>query len=94
MQPSLVISALALAVLLESSERGRGKEGREKALMLRDMEHTYLVTSWNAGSTDPALAQAAMVSVHLTTTSFPPCPLGVAVSDSPSLFFVVRQDFG
>lgn len=78
MQPALVVGALAVAVLLESSELGRKEEGRDRALMLRDMAHTYLVTAWNAGSTDPALAQAAMVSRMTIFNSIFPTPYRVA----------------
>lgn len=62
MQPSLVLSALALATLLQSSELGLSQRGRERALWLRDAAQSFLESSWNASIVDPSLAQAAMVS--------------------------------
>ncbi|THG92671.1 hypothetical protein EW145_g8630, partial [Phellinidium pouzarii] len=62
LQPSLVLSALALATLLQSSERGLGQRGRVRALMWRDAAQAYLESAWNASAVDPSLAQAAMVS--------------------------------
>ena len=61
MQPSLVLSALALATLLQSSELELGSAGRERALHLRDIAQAHLESSWNASSVDPSLAQAALV---------------------------------
>lgn len=88
MQPALVVSTLALAILLDSSELGRGSEGREKALALRDMAQTYLVTAWNAASTDPALAQAAMVSDGQINVFFV-----ASISPSPISRSVYSQSF-
>ncbi|KAI5983465.1 hypothetical protein EDD15DRAFT_2178951 [Pisolithus albus] len=59
MQPSLVYAALAVATLLQSSEVGRGSEGREKALRLRDMAQGALEASMCARWVDEELAQAA-----------------------------------
>lgn len=64
MQPSLVLSALALATLLQSSELGLGRRGRERALWLRDTAQSFLEAAWNVAIVDPALAQAAMVIHH------------------------------
>lgn len=62
MQPALVLSALALATLLQSSEIELGEVGRQRALRLRDVAQSHLEASWNTSCVDPALAQAAMVS--------------------------------
>ena len=61
LQPSLVLSALALATLLQSSELGLGHDGRVRALWLRDSAQSYLEASWAASAIDSSLAQAAMV---------------------------------
>ncbi|KAI6039316.1 hypothetical protein EDC04DRAFT_2686115 [Pisolithus marmoratus] len=59
MQPSLAYAALAVATLLQSSEIGRGSEGREMALRLRDMAQGALEASLCARWVDEELAQAA-----------------------------------
>ena len=63
MQPSLVMSALALATLLQSSEIELGELGRQRALRLRDAAQSHLEAAWNAGCIDPELAQAALVRI-------------------------------
>lgn len=69
MQPSLAYAALAVATLLQSSEVGRGSEGREKALRLRDMAQGALEASLCARWVDEELAQAAWL-----LTFFEICP--------------------
>lgn len=66
MQPSLVLSACALAIFWQSSEIGRGKPGRDLALRLRDQAEGALQASLNAGWVDETLAQAAWVSIYRT----------------------------
>ncbi|KAF9568802.1 hypothetical protein CPC08DRAFT_624611 [Agrocybe pediades] len=58
-QPSLVLSLLALSTFWQSSEVGYGKEGRERALRLRDEAQSAMDASFNAGWIDETLAQAA-----------------------------------
>lgn len=62
MQPALLPAALAIAALLQSSEAGYGKEGRDRALRLRDVAQGHLEASLNARWIDDSLAQAAWVS--------------------------------
>ncbi|KAI5123891.1 hypothetical protein M0805_005707 [Coniferiporia weirii] len=71
LQPSLVLSALALATLLQSSELGLGMRGRERALWLRDTAQSYLESSWNSSSVDPSLAQAAMLIAIFESSAHP-----------------------
>lgn len=61
LQPALVLSALALATLLKSSEVVLGARGRERALWFRDNAQSYLEQAWSNSTVDPSLAQAAMV---------------------------------
>lgn len=61
LQPSLVLSGLALATFMKSSETGLGSKGREFALWLRDAAQSALDASLNTGWIDPNLAQAAFV---------------------------------
>ena len=61
MQPSLLMSALALGVLAQSSEAEKGHKGRKRALKLLDMAHSALEGSLATGWVDIGLAQAALV---------------------------------
>lgn len=61
MQPSLVLSALALATLMKSSEVGLGESGRTRALQLRDLAQSSLEASLNSQWIDSTLGQAALV---------------------------------
>lgn len=63
MQPSVVLSALALATLMKSSEAGMGAEGRRFAEWLRDAAQSSLEASLSASWIEPSLAQAAFVRV-------------------------------
>jgi hypothetical protein len=65
MQPSLLPAALAIATFFQSSEAGFGKEGRRKAMCLRDVAQGALEASLNARWIDEELAQAAWVSTLL-----------------------------
>ncbi|KAG1745927.1 uncharacterized protein EDB91DRAFT_1049694 [Suillus paluster] len=58
-QPALLPAALAIAAFLQSSEAGNGKEGRDRAVRLRDVAQGYLEASLNARWIDDSLAQAA-----------------------------------
>ncbi|OAX40959.1 hypothetical protein K503DRAFT_562213 [Rhizopogon vinicolor AM-OR11-026] len=59
MQPALLPAALAIATLFQSSEAGYGKEGRDRAVRLRDVAQGHLEASLNARWIDDSLAQAA-----------------------------------
>ncbi|KAF9221637.1 hypothetical protein BS17DRAFT_785095 [Gyrodon lividus] len=59
MQPSFLPAALAIATFFQSSEAGFGKEGRDKALRLRDIAQGALEASFNARWIDEELVQAA-----------------------------------
>lgn len=65
MQPSFLPAALAIATFFQSSEAGFGKEGRQKAMRLRDVAQGALEASLNARWIDEELAQAAWVSRSL-----------------------------
>ncbi|KAI0033659.1 hypothetical protein K488DRAFT_17648, partial [Vararia minispora EC-137] len=60
-QPSLVLAALAVARLLQSSEYGSGRLGMHNALALRDEAQAALDASINARAIDEELAQAAWI---------------------------------
>lgn len=62
MQPSLVYAVLMIAMIMQSSEGGFGRVGREKTLRLRDAAQGALDASVYARWVDDELAQAAWVS--------------------------------
>lgn len=59
MHPALLPAALAIAALFQSSEAGNGREGRDRAVRLRDIAQGHLEASLNARWIDDSLAQAA-----------------------------------
>lgn len=59
LQPSLVLAALAVSTFWQSSEVGLGRDGRDRALRLRDKAQSALESSFNSGWIDETLAQAA-----------------------------------
>lgn len=61
MQPSLVLSALALTTFFQSSELERGAKGREMALRLLEEAHALFDASLASGWVDLGLVQAAWV---------------------------------
>jgi hypothetical protein len=65
MQPSLIFALLAMSTFWQSSEIGRGSEGREQAIRFRDEAQAALDASIHAGRVDETLAQAAWVYYHL-----------------------------
>jgi len=71
MQPALVLSALALAKLLQSSELGEGERGRMHALTLRNAAQAFLEASWSASAVDSSLAQAAMLIAIFESSAHP-----------------------
>jgi len=60
-RPPLVLSILAMATLMKSSQAEYGAEGRDKALHLRDLAQAALQSSWNSGWVDTMLAEAALI---------------------------------
>ena len=65
MQPSLILSLLAISTLLQSPERAYAEESRRMAVLLRDEAQTYLEASLHARAIDEELAQAAWVRLNL-----------------------------
>lgn len=61
-QPSLIYSALGLAMFFQSSELEKGTKGREKALQLIDHARAMFDASLSSGWIDIGLVQAAWVS--------------------------------
>lgn len=69
-QPGLVLAALALSTFWQSSEAGRGREGRAKALVFRIEAQNALEKSINAGWIDETLAQTAWVTSAFVSSYF------------------------
>ena len=61
MQPSLLLSLLAVSTFLQSSQRACPEASRDKALMLREEAQAALEASLCARAIDGELAQAAWV---------------------------------
>jgi hypothetical protein len=68
MQPSLILSLLAISSFFQSSEVGFGLPGRERALRFRDEAQATLEASFSSGWIDETLAQAAWVSPYPSST--------------------------
>lgn len=64
MQPSLLLSILAVSTFLQSTSRACPEDNRRKALMLRDEAQAALEASLYARAIDGELAQAAWVRQH------------------------------
>jgi hypothetical protein len=64
MQPSLLLSLLAVSTFLQSTTRPCPEENRQKALMLRDEAQAALEASLYARAINGELAQAAWVRQH------------------------------
>ncbi|KAH9917688.1 uncharacterized protein BXZ73DRAFT_53282 [Epithele typhae] len=58
-QPSLILSAAALAIFYQGSEMENGSQGRLRALQLLDQAHAMFQASLSAGWVDIGLVQAA-----------------------------------
>ena len=61
MQPSLLLTALALGTLAQSSEAENGAPGRARALKLMDLADSALQASLASGWVDLGLVQASWV---------------------------------
>jgi hypothetical protein len=78
MQPSLLLSLLAISTFWQSSELERGQEGREKAMLFRQAAQSAWEASCNANAIDETLAQAAWV-IHIWLC---PCDLLLQSADA------------
>ena len=65
MQPSLLLSLLAVSTFLQSPVREYPEESRRMAVLLRDEAQSYLEASLQARAIDEELAQAAWVRPNL-----------------------------
>ncbi|KAI0655926.1 hypothetical protein C8Q70DRAFT_1016334 [Cubamyces menziesii] len=71
LQPSLLLGALALGTLTQSSEIERGRKGRQRAIKLLDMAHGALQSSLSTGWVDVGLAQAGWMLLYFEMNSHP-----------------------
>ncbi|TFK94583.1 hypothetical protein K466DRAFT_535614 [Polyporus arcularius HHB13444] len=71
LQPSLLLSALALGAFAQGSEVENGAQGRQKALKLLEMAHGALEGALATGWVDIGLAQAALLIVYFEMQSHP-----------------------
>ncbi|KAI1796440.1 hypothetical protein LXA43DRAFT_912176 [Ganoderma leucocontextum] len=71
LQPSLMLAALALGTLCQSSEAEYGAKGRNKALKLLDMANGAIESSLATGWIDIGIVQAALIIVFFEMHSHP-----------------------
>ncbi|KAJ3554349.1 hypothetical protein NM688_g3153 [Phlebia brevispora] len=71
LQPALVLSALAMASLIKSSEVERGSQGRERALALRNDAQASLEAACSTTQIDYQLAEAALIIALFESSSHP-----------------------
>ncbi|KAI0334961.1 hypothetical protein GY45DRAFT_1317409 [Cubamyces sp. BRFM 1775] len=71
LQPSLLLGALALGTLTQSSEIERGRKGRQRAIKLLDMAHGALQSSLSTGWVDVGLAHAGWMLLYFELNSHP-----------------------
>ncbi|KAI1789410.1 hypothetical protein LXA43DRAFT_1075379 [Ganoderma leucocontextum] len=71
MQPSLIMSALAIGLFSQSSEAERGAAGRIKALKLVELAHGSLQGSMASGWVDVELIQAAWLMAYFELQAHP-----------------------
>ena len=69
LQPSLILSALALGTFFQSSELEKGGKGRQRALELLDQAHATFDASLSSGWVDVGLVQAAWVRTSPPNTN-------------------------
>ncbi|PSS38007.1 hypothetical protein PHLCEN_2v147 [Hermanssonia centrifuga] len=70
-QPSLILSALAMANLMKSSEIECGVQGRNRAVALRDRAQASLEAACSSQAVDYTLAEAALVLALFESSSHP-----------------------
>ncbi|KAI0655605.1 hypothetical protein C8Q70DRAFT_422985 [Cubamyces menziesii] len=71
LQPSLLLSALAIGTLAQSSEAENGAPGRARALKLLDLADSTLQASLASGWVDFGLVQASWLIVYFEMQSHP-----------------------
>lgn len=71
MQPALIMSALAMATLMKSSQIELGSSGRNRALYFRDNAQSLLEAACSSQSVDYTLAEAALLLALFETSSHP-----------------------
>ncbi|KAI0356193.1 hypothetical protein OH77DRAFT_1423788 [Trametes cingulata] len=71
MQPSVLMAALAIGTLVQSSEVEKGAKGRRRALKLLDMAHGALQSSLATGWVDVGLAQAGWLLLYFELNTHP-----------------------
>ncbi|KAI0044523.1 hypothetical protein FA95DRAFT_1562170 [Auriscalpium vulgare] len=71
MQPSLILSALAVSTYLQSSQLGRGENGRRMAMMLRNEAQSFFDASLSSRYVDEELAQAAWMLAFFEVLAHP-----------------------
>ncbi|KAH9891994.1 hypothetical protein C8Q73DRAFT_792314 [Cubamyces lactineus] len=71
LQPSLLLSALAIGTLTQSSEAENGAPGRARALKLLDLADSTLQASLASGWVDFGLVQASWLIVYFEMQSHP-----------------------
>ncbi|KAJ3992978.1 hypothetical protein F5050DRAFT_1578550 [Lentinula boryana] len=70
-RPPLILSILAMATLMKSSQAEYGAKGREQALIYRDSARSALESSWASSWVDPMLAEAALILALFETSVHP-----------------------
>ncbi|KAJ3808453.1 hypothetical protein F5876DRAFT_90017 [Lentinula aff. lateritia] len=90
MQPSLILAALALSAFWQSSEIEQGRKGRIRALRLREEAQSALEASFNAGSIDETLAQAAWLLALFEVCAHPDHSTSRSVSAIVMLDSIIR----
>ncbi|KAI0060933.1 hypothetical protein BV25DRAFT_1857983 [Artomyces pyxidatus] len=90
MQPCLVLSALAVSAFLQSSNLGRGREGRRMAIILRDEAQSALDASLSSRAVDEEVAQAAWILAFFEVCAHPQHKLSRVVSSLNILDSVIR----
>ncbi|KAJ3928382.1 MAG: hypothetical protein NXY57DRAFT_1021362 [Lentinula lateritia] len=90
MQPSLILAALALSAFWQSSEIEQGRKGRIRALRLREEAQSVLEASFNAGSIDETLAQAAWLLALFEVCAHPDHSTSRSVSAIVMLDSIIR----
>ncbi|KAI0629846.1 hypothetical protein C8Q77DRAFT_270240 [Trametes polyzona] len=70
-QPSVVLSMLALGTLMQSSDLRKGAKGRSRALQLADQAHAAIQASLSANWVDIGLVQAAWLLAYFEMHAHP-----------------------
>ncbi|KAG1822857.1 uncharacterized protein BJ212DRAFT_1264145 [Suillus subaureus] len=91
MQPALLPAALAIAAFFQSSEAGNGREGRDRAIRLRDVAQGHLEASLNARWIDDSLAQAAWLLAFFEICPHPQHTRERASSSTLMLDMIIRS---